>query len=87
MQHTVLQSARYQFDLVFFLTREDKKKKQKQEGPESEEKVDVSPSGPAADQGSKGGGGGPTQQPLKRGQRVREQRDDNTFCSKSPQRK
>ncbi|XP_022605791.1 nuclear export mediator factor NEMF [Seriola dumerili] len=48
--------------------REEKKKKQKHEGFDIEEKTDISSSGPAADQGSKSGGG-PSQQPLKRGQR------------------
>ncbi|KAG7224129.1 hypothetical protein INR49_019864 [Caranx melampygus] len=48
--------------------REEKKKKQKQEGFDTEEKPEVSSSGSAADQGSKSGGG-PSQQPLKRGQR------------------
>ncbi|XP_040916388.1 nuclear export mediator factor NEMF-like [Toxotes jaculatrix] len=48
--------------------REEKKKKQKQEDCDAEEKVDISCSGSAADQGSKSGGG-PSQQPLKRGQR------------------
>lgn len=50
--------------------REEKKKKQKQEGCDTEEKTEVSSGGSAVEQGSKGGGG-PTQQPLKRGQRVR----------------
>uniref|UniRef100_A0A3Q0S1R9 Ribosome quality control complex subunit NEMF n=1 Tax=Amphilophus citrinellus TaxID=61819 RepID=A0A3Q0S1R9_AMPCI len=49
--------------------REEKKKKQqKQEGCDSEEKTDKSSGGPFMDQGSKSGGG-PSQQPLKRGQR------------------
>ncbi|XP_044022519.1 nuclear export mediator factor NEMF-like isoform X2 [Siniperca chuatsi] len=48
--------------------REEKKKKQKQEGCDTEEKTEISSGGSAVDQGSKGGGG-PSQQPLKRGQR------------------
>ncbi|XP_042371347.1 nuclear export mediator factor NEMF-like, partial [Plectropomus leopardus] len=48
--------------------REEKKKKQKQDGFDTEEKTEISPSGSAVDQGSKGGGG-PSQQPPKRGQR------------------
>ncbi|XP_056248763.1 ribosome quality control complex subunit NEMF-like [Seriola aureovittata] len=48
--------------------REEKKKKQKHEDFDIEEKTDISSSGSAADQGSKSGGG-PSQQPLKRGQR------------------
>ncbi|XP_074547679.1 ribosome quality control complex subunit NEMF isoform X1 [Halichoeres trimaculatus] len=48
--------------------REEKKKKQKQEGCDTEVKTETSAGGSAADQGSKGGGG-PTQQPLKRGQK------------------
>ncbi|GLD47970.1 nuclear export mediator factor NEMF [Lates japonicus] len=48
--------------------REEKKKKQKQEGCDSEEAADVSSSAPAADQGSRSGGG-PSQPQLKRGQR------------------
>ncbi|XP_030574071.1 ribosome quality control complex subunit NEMF [Archocentrus centrarchus] len=49
--------------------REEKKKKQqKQEGCDSEEKTDKSSGGPVVDQGSKSGGG-PSQQPLKRGQK------------------
>lgn len=48
--------------------REEKKRKQKQEGCDTEEKTGISSGGSAVEQGSKGGGG-PTQQPLKRGQR------------------
>uniref|UniRef100_UPI0037E6FC22 ribosome quality control complex subunit NEMF n=1 Tax=Semicossyphus pulcher TaxID=241346 RepID=UPI0037E6FC22 len=48
--------------------REDKKKKQKNEGCDTEEKTETSSAGSAVDQGSKGGGG-PSQQPLKRGQK------------------
>ncbi|KAL3968799.1 myocardial zonula adherens protein [Sarotherodon galilaeus] len=49
--------------------REEKKKKQqKQEGCETEEKPDKSSGGPVGDQGSKSGSG-PSQQPLKRGQK------------------
>ncbi|KAM7376005.1 hypothetical protein PAMP_005758 [Pampus punctatissimus] len=48
--------------------REEKKKKQKQEGYDTEEKTEITSGGPAVDQGSKGGGG-PSQQPLKRGQK------------------
>lgn len=55
--------------LVFFL-REEKKKKQKLEGWDTEEKI-FSYVGSAVDQGPKSGGG-PTQQSLKRGQKVRE---------------
>ncbi|XP_047201061.1 ribosome quality control complex subunit NEMF-like isoform X2 [Girardinichthys multiradiatus] len=44
--------------------KEEKKKKQKQEGCDAEEKTEIS----AVDQGSKSGGG-PSQQPLKRGQK------------------
>ncbi|KAM9354693.1 ribosome quality control complex subunit NEMF [Pholidichthys leucotaenia] len=47
--------------------REEKKKKQKQEGCDFE-KMENSPAGSAVDQGSKSGGG-PSQQPLKRGQK------------------
>lgn len=52
--------------------REEKKKKQqqKQEGCETEEKPDKSSGGPVGDQGSKSGSGS-SQQPLKRGQKVR----------------
>lgn len=56
-----------------FVSREEKKKKQKQEGFDTEEKTEISSVGSAADQGSKGGGG-PSQQPLKRGQKVRVRR-------------
>lgn len=52
--------------VLFF--REEKKKKQKQEGLDAEEKNEVLSVG---DQGAKSGGG-LTQQPLKRGQKVRE---------------
>ncbi|KAF3701093.1 Nuclear export mediator factor Nemf Serologically defined colon cancer antigen 1 -like protein [Channa argus] len=48
--------------------REEKKKKQKQEDCDTEEKTEVSPGGFAVDQGSKSGGG-PSQPPLKRGQK------------------
>ncbi|XP_070697951.1 ribosome quality control complex subunit NEMF [Pempheris klunzingeri] len=48
--------------------REEKKKKQKQEGFDSEDKTEILSGGSAVDQGSKGGGG-PSQQPLKRGQK------------------
>ncbi|XP_069008555.1 ribosome quality control complex subunit NEMF [Embiotoca jacksoni] len=48
--------------------REDKKKKQKQEGCDTEDKTEISSGGPSVDQGSKSGGG-PSQQPLKRGQK------------------
>ncbi|XP_070776068.1 ribosome quality control complex subunit NEMF [Enoplosus armatus] len=48
--------------------REEKKKKQKQEDCDTEEKTEISPGGSAVDQVSKGGGG-PSQQPLKRGQK------------------
>lgn len=63
-----------------FATREEKKKKQKQEECDTEEKTEISSGGSAADQGSKGGGG-PSQQPLKRGQRVREKCEDKMLCS------
>lgn len=56
-----------------FATREDKKKKEKQEGFDTEDKTEVSPGVSAVDQGSKSGGG-VSQPPLKRGQRVRVQR-------------
>ncbi|KAK5857562.1 hypothetical protein PBY51_010800 [Eleginops maclovinus] len=48
--------------------REDKKKKQKQEGCDIEEKTEIPSAGSAVDQGSKGGGG-PSQPQPKRGQR------------------
>ncbi|KAM6912414.1 ribosome quality control complex subunit NEMF [Xenentodon cancila] len=48
--------------------REEKKKKQKQEDCDAEEKTETSSVGLAEDQGSKSGGG-PSQQPLKRGQK------------------
>ncbi|XP_029982282.1 ribosome quality control complex subunit NEMF [Sphaeramia orbicularis] len=48
--------------------REEKKKKQKQDVCEAEEKSEISTSASAVDQGPKSGGG-PTQQPLKRGQK------------------
>nr|XP_019953624.1 PREDICTED: nuclear export mediator factor NEMF isoform X1 [Paralichthys olivaceus] len=48
--------------------REEKKKKQKQEGCDVEEKTDTSHGGSAADQGPKAAGG-PSQPPLKRGQK------------------
>uniref|UniRef100_A0A672J2C2 Ribosome quality control complex subunit NEMF n=1 Tax=Salarias fasciatus TaxID=181472 RepID=A0A672J2C2_SALFA len=48
--------------------REEKKKKQKTEGVDTEGKNEISSGGSAADQGSKSGGG-PSQQPLKRGQK------------------
>ncbi|XP_047467806.1 ribosome quality control complex subunit NEMF-like [Mugil cephalus] len=48
--------------------REEKKKKQKQEGCDYEERTEISSGGSTVDQGSKGGGG-PSQQPLKRGQK------------------
>ncbi|XP_029349469.1 ribosome quality control complex subunit NEMF [Echeneis naucrates] len=48
--------------------REEKKKKQKQEDDDTEEKVEILSSGSAADHVTKSGGG-PSQQPLKRGQR------------------
>ncbi|KAM4543259.1 ribosome quality control complex subunit NEMF [Odontesthes bonariensis] len=49
--------------------REEKKKKQKQEGFfDTEEKTEISSCGPSEDQGSKSGGG-PSQPPLKRGQK------------------
>ncbi|XP_034713378.1 nuclear export mediator factor NEMF-like [Etheostoma cragini] len=48
--------------------REEKKKKQKQEGCDTEEKTEISSAGSAVDQGSKGGGV-PSQQPPKRGQK------------------
>ncbi|XP_034015884.1 nuclear export mediator factor NEMF-like [Thalassophryne amazonica] len=48
--------------------REEKKKKQKQDIGDAEEKNEISASEPAADQGSKSGGGS-SQQPLKRGQK------------------
>uniref|UniRef100_A0A3P9I5L2 Ribosome quality control complex subunit NEMF n=1 Tax=Oryzias latipes TaxID=8090 RepID=A0A3P9I5L2_ORYLA len=49
--------------------REDKKKKQKQEGCDDvEEKTETSSAGPVLDQGPKSGGG-PSQPPLKRGQK------------------
>lgn len=68
------------FNCQVFLSapfREEKKKKQKQEGCDTEEKTDISASGSAADQGSKSGGGA-SQQPLKRGQRVGEKSEDKT---------
>ncbi|XP_072222266.1 ribosome quality control complex subunit NEMF [Leuresthes tenuis] len=48
--------------------REEKKKKQKQEGFDTEEKIEIPSDGPREDQGSKSGGG-PSQPPLKRGQK------------------
>ncbi|CAJ1073402.1 nuclear export mediator factor Nemf-like isoform X1 [Xyrichtys novacula] len=48
--------------------REEKKKKQKQDGCDLEENTETSAGGSSADQGSKGRGG-PSQQPLKRGQK------------------
>ncbi|XP_028250926.1 ribosome quality control complex subunit NEMF [Parambassis ranga] len=48
--------------------REEKKKKQKQEGFDTEEKTEISSHGSAGDPGSKSGGG-PSQQPPKRGQK------------------
>ncbi|CAK6971511.1 nuclear export mediator factor NEMF-like isoform X2 [Scomber scombrus] len=48
--------------------RREKKKKQKPEGVDTEEKTEVTPGGSAVEQVSKGGGG-PSQQPLKRGQK------------------
>ncbi|CAN9502492.1 unnamed protein product [Ophioblennius macclurei] len=48
--------------------REEKKKKQKQDGSDTEGKNEISSGGSAVDQGSKSGGG-PSQQPLKRGQK------------------
>ncbi|XP_078133159.1 ribosome quality control complex subunit NEMF [Sander vitreus] len=48
--------------------REEKKKKQKHEGCDTGEKAEISSAGSAVDQGSKGGGG-PSQQPPKRGQK------------------
>ncbi|XP_053191485.1 ribosome quality control complex subunit NEMF-like [Scomber japonicus] len=48
--------------------REKKKKQQKQEGGDTEEKTEVTPAGSAVEQVSKGGGG-PSQPPLKRGQK------------------
>ncbi|KAK2825926.1 hypothetical protein Q5P01_020140 [Channa striata] len=48
--------------------RDEKKKKQKQEDCDTEEKSEVSPGGSAVDPGSKSGGG-PSQPPLKRGQK------------------
>ncbi len=64
--------------LTVHAPREEKKKKQKQEGCDTEEKTEISSGEPAADQGSKGGGG-PSQPPLKRGQKVREGRGDKMF--------
>jgi len=55
--------------------REEKKKKQKQEDFDTEEKTEISPGGPRQDQGSKSGGG-PSQPPLKRGQKVRGRLED-----------
>uniref|UniRef100_A0A672J5J9 Ribosome quality control complex subunit NEMF n=1 Tax=Salarias fasciatus TaxID=181472 RepID=A0A672J5J9_SALFA len=52
----------------FLILREEKKKKQKTEGVDTEGKNEISSGGSAADQGSKSGGG-PSQQPLKRGQK------------------
>lgn len=62
--------------------REEKKKKQqqKQEGCETEEKPDKSSGGPVGDQGSKSGSG-PSQQPLKRGQKVRRTDEVGIFCA------
>lgn len=59
---------------VFFVVvaREDKKKKQKQDGCETEEKTEILCGSSMVDQGSKSGGGA-SQQPLKRGQKVREE--------------
>ncbi|XP_023133201.1 ribosome quality control complex subunit NEMF [Amphiprion ocellaris] len=48
--------------------REEKRKKQKQEGYDAEEKTEISSSGSGVDQGSKSGGG-TSQAPLKRGQK------------------
>ncbi|XP_067470744.1 ribosome quality control complex subunit NEMF-like isoform X2 [Thunnus thynnus] len=48
--------------------RREMKKKQKQEGCDIEEKTEITSAGSAVNQGSKGGGG-PSQQPLKRGQK------------------
>lgn len=53
---------------VFF--REEKKKKQKQDGCNAEEKTESSSGVSAGEKGPKSGGG-PSQQPLKRGQKVR----------------
>lgn len=64
--HLILKS--FSFVVV---SREEKKKKQKQEGCDTE-KSEITSGGSAVDPGSKGGGG-PSQQPLKRGQKVRQQ--------------
>lgn len=55
-----------------FAPREEKKKKQKLEGCDTEEKTEISSGGLMVDQGSKGGAGS-SQQPLKRGQKVKEE--------------
>lgn len=65
---------------VFVFATREEKKKQKQEGHDTEEKAEISCSGSAGDQGSKGGGGS-SQQPLKRGQKVKEERRDKMFCA------
>lgn len=57
-------------EMLVFATREEKKKKQKQEGDDTEEKTESSSCGLLVDQGSRGGAGA-SQQPLKRGQKVR----------------
>lgn len=62
------------------LREEKKKKQQKQEGCETEEKPDKSSGGPVGDQGSKSGNG-PSQQPLKRGQKVRQTDEVSVFCA------
>lgn len=56
---------------VSSLREEKKKKQQKPDGCDGDGKTDVSSGGTVLDQGSKGGGG-PSQQPLKRGQKVRQ---------------
>lgn len=68
---------------VAFAPREEKKKKQKQEECDTEEKTEVSSGRSSVDQGSKGGGGS-SQQPLKRGQRVREECGDKVSCYWGP---
>lgn len=60
-----------------FTTREEKKKKP--EGCNAEEKCEITSSGAAVDQGSKGGGVS-SQPPPKRGQKVREA-SDKIRCS------
>ena len=70
--------ASVKFSGVSDFAHREEKKKPKPEGCDAEEKTNISPGGPAPDQGPKGAGGpsvgpagGLSQQPLKRGQKVR----------------